>query len=525
VRVANGAEVVLQAPVGGRLVSTDLLQIELGRITVRCETESAFGFRVVTPAAELIDLGTEFGVLVEPSGSSEVHVFEGVVVARLGDQRLVPIYRDEAGRVQVAGNATGVGPPPSATERAGEVSNLAVGELVAIAVDRSKFLGRADSPRERVAPASTPSAVTFPRPPGKRPRIVFLGDEDGTREVHLLLINQALRDLPEELAPQLFNSSVTYHLLADDPSMFETFIGSFRPTHAVINFQLRVHDSMAPESMDRVRSAVDWLVNRLEEAQIEPIFVTARPYAAGQGDILLGIRLYNEMIRGLANRRGYRIADVAARFGTDQLGSSLINSYDRLTFEAARVMAAELLSALGYTGVEVPTALELALMPGAVTSWRYRIKPVTGFRTAESVAGMEPDDTWSTLRLPQEDRFGERLPDPSHSFPHLLYARGFACADGAKPTLRIEAVADIDSPAARDVWLNPGGAVQTVWLNGELLFDGGDEWNGWHPGKVRLPARLRAGRNRVFIESLAWFFLSVTEQRDWPLPRPGRSTK
>ena len=42
----------------------------------------ARGYTILTPTAEVVDLGTEFGVDVDDSGASEVHVFDGDVVAR-----------------------------------------------------------------------------------------------------------------------------------------------------------------------------------------------------------------------------------------------------------------------------------------------------------------------------------------------------------------------------------------------------------------------------------------------------------
>nr|WP_261360809.1 FecR domain-containing protein [Aeoliella straminimaris] len=57
------------------------MDLSLGRVSA-VVPKSATGFAVVTPTSEVIDLGTEFGVSVEKSGASQVHVFSGEVVAR-----------------------------------------------------------------------------------------------------------------------------------------------------------------------------------------------------------------------------------------------------------------------------------------------------------------------------------------------------------------------------------------------------------------------------------------------------------
>jgi hypothetical protein len=504
IRASNGAEVSLAAPVRGRLESPSLLRIDAGRATVRCETDTSIGFRVVTPAAEMIDLGTEFGVQVEASGTSEIHVFEGVVLVRLDSQKVVPVYRNEAGQVSVAQDS----------------ADLMAGELISIPVEPSKFMVRRHPPS---VPATIEHAARPQRPLGEYPRIVFLGDYDGAHEIHLLLINQALRDLPEALAPQLFNSTAAYSMWSQDDSDFEQHIRRFRPTHVVIDygrFQLDANRDDIGQVLRNVRRAIESLLSRLDEAGIEPILVTVRPLANRNDTSRAFADLYNDMLRELAIQRGDRLADAARRFESVSGGFEWTNSRGALTFEGARVLAAELLATMGYGGVVVPDQLDLELMPGVITSWNYRFKPKDDRLTEESVATVEPDDSWQALLLPQEDKFGDRLPDPSHSFAHALYARGFAIPPRRQPGTLVEAVSHIESAADRDVWFNPGAGVQTVWLNGKRIYNQGDAWHGWHPGKARVPARLRAGRNRVVIESSNAFFLSVTDVPDWPLPRP-----
>ncbi len=39
----------------------------------------ARGFKLMTPDAKVVDLGTEFGLKVSDSGKSDVHVFDGEV--------------------------------------------------------------------------------------------------------------------------------------------------------------------------------------------------------------------------------------------------------------------------------------------------------------------------------------------------------------------------------------------------------------------------------------------------------------
>jgi len=78
-RFAEGADLVLAGP--AKLTVTDSLHVRLdyGKIRV-IAPPTAKGFTVATPAADYVDLGTEFGLRVEPeSGASDLYVFDGQV--------------------------------------------------------------------------------------------------------------------------------------------------------------------------------------------------------------------------------------------------------------------------------------------------------------------------------------------------------------------------------------------------------------------------------------------------------------
>jgi hypothetical protein len=70
---SGGTELEIESRVAARLAR--------GRVTVRAAGDAS-GFAVRTPAAEMVDLGTEFAVVVEPDGATELHVLEGEVEIR-----------------------------------------------------------------------------------------------------------------------------------------------------------------------------------------------------------------------------------------------------------------------------------------------------------------------------------------------------------------------------------------------------------------------------------------------------------
>ena len=80
----NGATVTLQGPAEFEILSTDKCNPEQWN-PHGVHTESAVGFEVLTPAMDVVDLGTAFGVSVGADGETDVCVFEGEVEVSLSD--------------------------------------------------------------------------------------------------------------------------------------------------------------------------------------------------------------------------------------------------------------------------------------------------------------------------------------------------------------------------------------------------------------------------------------------------------
>lgn len=489
-----GARVSLRAPATLELIDSKAVRLLGGAMTV-IAPDSAVGFRVLTPTADVVDLGTEFSVAVDAAGATEVHVSRGVVVTRsTGSEAVVPILQGEAGRIDVE-----------------------QGDIVPTRFDATRF----------ARPSSgTPDAEAQPQHARYAPipadaRVVFLGDRATDRETHLLLINQAFAELPSETQPKLFNRGVCFRLLSGERE-FERHVASFRPTHAVLQFssELAMNTGRHLLSEDEFERAISRLCRRLENEDIEPIIATGFPlderFAAAQPVL----DKYNAYLRRLADERGYRLADVEQQFQlAGKSNVRLLAGNGRWpTFEGHRQIARAILTAWGYPDAEVANTLELSLLPGVVTQWRYRFKRSAQPLEAEEVARLRAVASWQSLSLPQSgDKFARRLADRSHSITYRDRMRGFATNLFRKGSEGIEAIAAVESDQDRTAFLNTGATLQTVWLNGEKVFEG-RRWTGWHAGKQRIPVQLRAGENKIVIEADTSFFVSITDEHDWPLP-------
>ena len=79
IEFACGARIVLQAPATIEVRSAISVMLQQGRVTARMTRKTGEKFVVHTPRADVVDLGTEFGVDVDSQFNAAVEVFSGEV--------------------------------------------------------------------------------------------------------------------------------------------------------------------------------------------------------------------------------------------------------------------------------------------------------------------------------------------------------------------------------------------------------------------------------------------------------------
>jgi FecR protein len=102
----DGATVVLEGPAKFDVGKQGHARLEEGRLAA-VVPEQARGFEVATAGLNVVDLGTEFGLMADAQGATEIHVFNGLVKAQLLNQngqqvRTVELNTAEAARIQPA---------------------------------------------------------------------------------------------------------------------------------------------------------------------------------------------------------------------------------------------------------------------------------------------------------------------------------------------------------------------------------------------------------------------------------------
>jgi hypothetical protein len=103
----NGATVTLQGPAQFEIVSPNRTILTSGILTASVP-DSAVGFKVLTPAMNVVDLGTAFGVSVGGNGETDVCVFEGEVEVSLTDSKNTPQLVREGSAVRSSPKANSI---------------------------------------------------------------------------------------------------------------------------------------------------------------------------------------------------------------------------------------------------------------------------------------------------------------------------------------------------------------------------------------------------------------------------------
>jgi ferric-dicitrate binding protein FerR (iron transport regulator) len=101
----SGAVVTLEGPAALQLTSAWEAVLHRGTLKAQVPKE-AIGFRVSNPAVEVVDLGTEFSMVTDDRGATEVFVLKGSVETRAGEESQPLVLREREARRFAKGKRT-----------------------------------------------------------------------------------------------------------------------------------------------------------------------------------------------------------------------------------------------------------------------------------------------------------------------------------------------------------------------------------------------------------------------------------
>lgn len=76
VELVSGTKIILEGPALFAIVDSQEVKLQAGNLFAHVP-QQAIGFSVITPASRILDLGTKFGVAVDQTGKTDVHVIQG----------------------------------------------------------------------------------------------------------------------------------------------------------------------------------------------------------------------------------------------------------------------------------------------------------------------------------------------------------------------------------------------------------------------------------------------------------------
>jgi hypothetical protein len=220
---------------------------------------------------------------------------------------------------------------------------------------------------------------------------------------------------------------------------------------------------------------------------------------------------YIAALRRIADKHGCKIAEVHDVMKRDRAAGKECIEPDQthLTFAGYQAMARAVLDTLGHKDVAVPKELKLKLVPGVITEWHMRVRGEKEAALDEkSVLDVKPSEG-KKYTLPEQE-------PQMHWWFEQERQRGFAVAldkrvGEGKAWI---GVTTIEAAKPKSVYFNTGAGLNAVWLNGKRIYRN-EAWTGWHAGKERIPAELKAGKNVIVIETGPQFFLGVTDGKEW----------
>lgn len=339
-------------------------------------------------------------------------------------------------------------------------------------------------------------------------RIVCLGDSITDGHTYPLLVQQALEESGVE-RPAMINAGIGGDGVVGMRGRLERDVLHYRPD--VVLVLAGINDLRM--SVEEFESNIQGLFATLKEHKTPAIVLTLTPLAKQHAALAPKVEQFNEILRRQAKEAGFRTGEPAKVMQTALDGGATLHEPDgvHLNWEGYRQLTRAVLDALGHGEIAVPEKASLAPLPQLVTKWQIRGVDVDAELTPEAFAAIKFDDAkWKTYDVPEKE------PSVDGWWWDQERQRGVPVAveKSLGKAKHYQATTTIDAPQAREAWLQIGGEIRTLWLNGERIYKV-EGARGWHPGHDRIKVTLPAGESRIVVESGPRFSLQITDNEVW----------
>jgi lysophospholipase L1-like esterase len=343
----------------------------------------------------------------------------------------------------------------------------------------------------------------------QRERIVFIGDSITDGHTYPLLFEASLKRAGRPL-PICINAGVAGDTAQGMLARLDRDVFSHHPT--LVTLSAGINDVLHGVSTADYARDMEAIAARMARENIPLVILTPSILGSKHAEAEMKLSQYIAALRKIALAHDCRVAEVhrameiAAARGEELLEADEVH----LNMAGYRHFTRAILDATGYEEVEVAPELKYELMPGGIESWQVRAEQESETALDESniVAASEAGQ-WQAVSLPLAEK-------EDHWWMDQERQRGFAVSLGRRigPGKKFLAKTVVTADATEQAYLNVGGQVDRMWLNGTLIYKS-EGWRGWHAGKERIFVTFSPGENILLLETGDTYFLSRTLDNRW----------
>lgn len=353
--------------------------------------------------------------------------------------------------------------------------------------------------------------------------VVCVGDSITDGETYALMTAQALKEANKPV-PLFIPAGIGGDTSSGILKRLERDVLPFKPQLVMLN--CGINDTSLGVKTKDFEANLCAIVERLRMENVQTMILTLttiRPVPRYNEEDLkcleqefLSFEAANLILRRVAEKYDCPMAECARVMGAAPPNSNLWEDSAHLNFAGYRLMSRAIIDAFGCPDAELPATFEQykpPVMPGIIRRWRIR-PAVAGEQKLDEKAVTELiiDKAWQTYKLPEKDSV---LPTAGW-WSDQERQRGFAMQLQEKfgPAPRYYGYAEIKSPKKRTAYVNTGGSLGQVYVNGIRVYNS-EYTTGWHAGGHRIPITLEKGKNKLIIVTGDRFFCSVTDTMLW----------
>jgi lysophospholipase L1-like esterase len=365
--------------------------------------------------------------------------------------------------------------------------------------------------------------------PAASDRIVNLGDSITDGYTYGQIIIQALKEAGKPV-PAIICSGSGGNTAAQMAARVDKTVLVFKPQ--IVTFSAGTNDALKDVPCETYEKALREIAAKIKAEKSTMILLTPCEIVRLDGKtpeekeafgkkIKTRLDEFEAVIRKVASENKFIVAENRALMADAIKSGKNIMVADGIhpNYLGQTLIARSILDAMDCKDVQIPKTFEPKLFPGVIREWKMRVAPLDDKKKplridADTVSRISPDESWQKYSIP------EPAPETAVSpedWNEQIRRNGFTLKLQEKVGKgMLQGVADIQSDKERQVYFQIGGAVSTLWLNGVKIHDQGTVWTGFHAGKERISATLKAGSNRVAVEITGTnFLLSVTDKMIW----------